>query len=90
MRLKTNIEDGVILLFNVVVFGYSKPVLEGVLSKMWLDKRWKGRFYFSVKDRCHKYVVDLATFNRKECLYKHDFIKMLKLQIPKGKKITID
>jgi hypothetical protein len=90
MRLKTNVEGGVILLFNVVIFGYSKLALAAMIEKIWLNHRWAGRFYFSINERCYKHVINVTTLNRKEILSKEDFVRLVKGAVPKGKKYTID
>jgi hypothetical protein len=90
MRLKQNIEEGIVLLFIVEVFGYnSKVVLSDLLNKMWLSNRWMNRFYFSVSERCHKFVINVSTLNRKEDMNKVEFVKQFKARIPKDKKIVI-
>ena len=86
MRLKTNVEDGVIMLFSVTISGYTQAVLKDLLQRLWLKNRYTSRFYFAVKQRCYSFVVDVTTFNRKETLYKEEFIRLIKGVVPKEKK----
>jgi hypothetical protein len=90
MQLKYNIEEGFIVLFSVVIDGYSSiQIVKDLLDKIWMSNRWNSRFYCSVKDRCRKHVVEVRSLNKKDELSRAEFIRQISMRTPKTKKITI-
>jgi hypothetical protein len=90
MQLKYRIEEGLVVLFSVVVAGYNnKQVVRDVLDKVWLSNRWQSRFYCGISDRCGKFVIEVHAFNKKDELSRSDFIKQLKRWCTTTKTIII-
>lgn len=90
MRLKYRIEEGVIVLFSVIIMGYaSKQVLQFMLDKIWLANRWQGRFYAGIRENGRGFTVEINSFNKKDDLTKSDFIRQVKAHAPKNKLITV-
>lgn len=91
MRLKYRIEDGLVVLFCVVISGYSsRQVLQGLLDKVWLANRWQGRFYAGISERCRKFVVEVHSLNKKDDLSKSEFVRQIKMRLPKEKTVVIE
>jgi|WetSurMetagenome_2_1015567.scaffolds.fasta_scaffold544008_1 hypothetical protein len=90
MQLKYRIEDGLVVLFSVVIAGYSsKQVLQDLLDKVWLANRWHTRFYCGITERCRKFVIEVHALNKKDELSKSEFVRQFKMRCPTTKNIII-
>jgi hypothetical protein len=90
MALKYRIEEGLVVLFSILISGYnSKQVLQDLLDRVWLANRWQTRFYCGITERCRKFVIEVHSFNKKDELSKAEFIRQLKMRCPTTKNIVI-
>ena len=78
--------------FEINISGFAnREIISNLLDKIWNMNRWRGRFYYGIRQMGHRWIVEFSKVTKKDEINKVFVMKQIHKLLPnaKNKLITL-